>query len=367
MKQLVAKDFNTREKAERELGAREDATAALRKAAHSSDADLAKRAARILRIITLREDHRALDSLAALVKNGEIDLFVEKAVRRKRWEDLEAFWSITTTLAGKLVDLEKDKYRKTRIGEIPPPGSPGAPVLPESLHELPFWDFPRYHKLISPLHIDTRDEIIQRGGHFLIRGDKCAINELGFSLVVLTGDLRAPSIAKSGIFTNGSVEVDLIGAAVVVCDGHFTANKRIAGSLIIAREGVTCRGWIGASVVVTPGSIKVRHPVDENSSVVKEKQTPPLGFVKFFEPSRVGVEVVTAEKGARVTAAPADKPFGVAGLRAGDVVTGIDAMVVDSHESFRRALRRKIAEGGKFTLKVRRTDKSVEIPVHFKE
>ena len=102
---------------------------------------------------------------------------------------------------------------------------------------------------------------------------------------------------------------------------------------------------------------------EDNTVKVKEKEADPLCFVKFFDPSRVGVTVEAAAAGVKVTKAEEGKSFARAGLKVIDVIVGLDGKEANTPETFRRLLRTKLAEGGRRIVKVRRQGRAVEIPI----
>lgn len=87
--------------------------------------------------------------------------------------------------------------------------------------------------------------------------------------------------------------------------------------------------------------------------------------MRFFRPAQVGVEVAPAEGGVRVTRADKDMPIGRAGLRVGDVVRALDGSPTSSPDSFRKLLRRKVAQGGYGLFEVRRGGKAEEVRPNF--
>jgi S1-C subfamily serine protease len=100
---------------------------------------------------------------------------------------------------------------------------------------------------------------------------------------------------------------------------------------------------------------------------VKEHEPNPLGFVRWFDPVRVGITVEAADGGVRIKAAAAGKAFAGAGLRAGDLVTAIDREAVKSPDEFRLLLRSKLADGGKMVFAVRRAGQDLKVPVRCKD
>jgi S1-C subfamily serine protease len=77
--------------------------------------------------------------------------------------------------------------------------------------------------------------------------------------------------------------------------------------------------------------------------------------------------VDTADDGVRIKEADKAKPFALAGLRADDLVLALAGEAVKNTDAFRRQLRAKLAVGGEIVFTVRRGDKTVEVPVRYKE
>ena len=125
----------------------------------------------------------------------------------------------------------------------------------------------------------------------------------------------------------------------------------VLGAEVDDQAGVELAG----GVVQGPPKKRVR------ASRLESKVCDALGPVRFFEPSRYGIAVAPDKGGVRVKAADREKPLGKAGLRAGDLVLALDGTPADSPESFRRLLRRRVAEGGEAVFRVRRGGKEAEV------
>lgn len=353
IKQLGSEDFQVREAATRRLMSREDAAPALHKALKSTDAEVARRAAQILEVFTRRESQRLLDKLVALGKNGEIDQAVDRLVHRKEGSEEEACWQVMAELAWKLVEVGERDFRKIGI---------------KVTDEMPIRDFRRYKAAIKPQAIALQRPCIQKEGAFVIRGEEVSVeSNILYSLVASSGCVRAGWLHSSVIFSGESVEVEGIHSSVIVCDGQFRAKRILKDCFVIARDGVKCPLNVRNCLIITAGSVEVpkEAPVAENT--IKEKEATPLGFVKFFDPSQAGIKVAACDGGVRVEEVHEGKRFAQAGLKKGDVVIAIDRTEVGSPDSFRRLLRRKLAEGGEAVFKVRRSDKILEIPVPCKD
>jgi S1-C subfamily serine protease len=117
-------------------------------------------------------------------------------------------------------------------------------------------------------------------------------------------------------------------------------------------------------VVLAGGSVSYAGPAPRlRDNVVREKDTSGLGVVKFFDPARLGVEVVEGKDGVRVKKAAKDKAF-AAVLRPGDMVTAVGSARVCSVEAFRARLRAALAEGTRsIALTVRRDGKDRAVRV----
>src|SRR5262249_40923398 len=74
---------------------------ALRSAARSSDAEVARRAVEVLDFLLTRCEKRDRDRLEALIKAGEIDRAIELFGRRPRWDE-ESAWQPLFELAKRL-------------------------------------------------------------------------------------------------------------------------------------------------------------------------------------------------------------------------------------------------------------------------
>src|SRR5262249_10898994 len=101
------------------------------------------------------------------------------------------------------------------------------------------------------------------------------------------------------------------------------------------------------------------------NSIIKQNEGNPLGVIKFFDPGVLGIELGKVEGGVRVEAVRDGKPFAQAGIRKDDIVVAIDGVKVDSPETCRRLLRRRVVEDKTTTLQVQRGEKRLEVAVKF--
>jgi hypothetical protein len=376
VRELGSADFKAREAATRRLLEYEAPPPALRAAVKSGDPEVARRASRIIHEITRREENAAFAQLTEFVQNGEIDRLAELLARRLKWHDEVACWQAVAELNGKLLDLEKKQFRfrgaPGRRGffiEMPTHLCPRAPD-----RGGPFiGDFRRYAQWLRPQMVAARraDLDLKGPGHFVVRAEHIAAKGVEHGLLVSSRGTRVHSVHDSVILAGGPVEVELMSGPILVCAGDVKCCD-VFGCLLIARGDVRISGYARDCVIITAGSVQFlpnkvldgKIPRHENVEI-KEHEPNPLGFVKWFDPARVGVTVEAAAGGVRVKAAA--KSFAAAGLRAGDLLTAIDGEAVKTTDEFRLLLRTKLADGGKMVLTVRRAGQDLKIPVRCKD
>lgn len=388
--QLGSKDFKVRETAERKLLEREHATPALRAALKSRDAEVVRRAVRILGAFDLRQQKRALERLVALRTSGEVDQLIERFVAGDWDEQLEdQLWAVVVDLARDLIQREKREYHKL----------PDLYRTPDPKHsECPLGDLPGFIKLYRPDRIvaetprvtSTTESIIA-----FVRGRQVVLNTCCHASILVSssgisismGDNPEMNVVHCIVLAGDAVEMPWVTRSVIVCDGDCRIKGNMVNSLVIARGNVVVEGrYANNSVIVSGGNVVVEAGDATNSVIVsggkvrfakntsvtrcvlREDEPNPLGMVRFFDPARAGLEVDADNKtGVVVKKADADKPFGRGGLKSGDELVAIDGTAVASPEVFRRLLRRKLAEGKEAVFHVRRQGKTLDLKILCKD
>jgi hypothetical protein len=356
VRDLGSDDFKAREAAARKLLEYEAPPPALRAALKSGDPEVARRAGRIIREITRREENAALGRLTDLARRGEVDRFIELLARRPKWADEDACWQAVAELNGKLLDLPMEKYRLPNL-----PGGERKSV----------GDFRRYTRVQHSKVVAAGRADLKGGLNFVVRAEHISAKHVHLSLLVSSRGTRVHSADDSIILAGGPVEVEDMSGPLLVCAGDVKCGD-VSGCLLIARGDVRISGYAKDCVIITAGSVQflpnkvLDGKISRRQNVeIKEHEPNPLGFVKWFDPARVGVTVEPAEGGVRVKAA--GKSFAAAGLRAGDLLTAIDGEAVKSPDEFRLLLRAKLADGGKMLFTVRRAGKDLKVPVRCKD
>jgi hypothetical protein len=365
IRQLGDKRAAVRAAAARKLLEVEGAVPGLRAALKSPDPEVARRAAQILDEISRRSGRRALAQLAKHAKDGEIDRAVELLVWRPKWDDDNACWQVLTRLAAELIERGRKEFGGTAV------------LQPDRV--LPAGDFGRFVKDVRPIFLSGprvhpgKQRRIMKGDYnpnegFVLRGKDLVIDggdNVG-GLLASAGSVHAILLRSSVIYASGPVEISEVRNSLLVCDGDLRVNS-ISYSLVIARGDIHCSnsGAVGSnSLVITSGRLHLGRfaKVDKGAKVL-ERQATPLGFVKFFDPDREGIEVEAAKDGVRVKVAAEGKAFAKAGLRAGDVITAVDKEATADPEAFRRQLRSALAREEGPTLRILRAGKAVELKI----
>jgi S1-C subfamily serine protease len=114
--------------------------------------------------------------------------------------------------------------------------------------------------------------------------------------------------------------------------------------LLIARKGMISPAADYRDNKMKPGEARILN--DESLGIVASPTKRPLGLIRFFEVSDVGLTL----DGCKVTKVTG--PLAKAGVKVGDVLTHVDGVAVKDAEALRKALRRRYAilGFGAFTL-----------------
>ncbi len=346
--QLSSDDFRVREEAVRRLKEMDDALPALREAAKSGDAEVAKRARQVIEVIGQRQAKREIDRALALLKQGKTDQFVEWAVRRRDclnedcWKAALEHAQAIADAAGKASGCKFKALPKVDVAKLTPP-------------------------------VDLGDAI-QRGR---LAAESVVMEKLiQDSFLVSSGGIETkkatpPLLQRCVVFANGGITLGdkdwsgMITDSLIVCDGDL-ATTLVRNSVVLAAGNVSLGCAASDSVIVSGGT--VREGLDfpgarATNSLIQEHQRDPLNLVHFFDSTRVGIEVKASRIGLLVETVVAAQPFGRAGVRKGDRVMAVDGTTVASAQAFRRALRRRLGDANPVLLDIRREDKPLRIEV----
>ncbi|MCI0705316.1 MAG: PDZ domain-containing protein [Planctomycetia bacterium] len=422
VQQLGSEDFKEREEASRRLAALplDEPPAELLAALKSPNPEVRDRAAKIVQTIRTRSVAKRLSRGVGFAKRGEVDLFVAATATWDLKAEDTRLWAPAFEMGQKLAAKAEmdgktppevqakaqalDAAFKRVVAEAKGP-NPDIPSLRAELERLQreqlklfettrgcvlrgcpsvFGDFPAYRRGSNPRLIRTDGvhvrepfdatgeplrvvpEVIQAAGVACPRGIT--------GVIVSRGDVSAKTgIGMSLILANGNVTTgNDISSSIVICDGDVLVPGNVLTSLIIARGNIKIGGCGTQNTLLAGGSITIAKPPPfvpvpkSTENIVKENEPNALGFITFFELSRIGLEVKAADDAVKVAAIADGKPAEKAGVKVGDTILEVNGKKPLDAESLRRLLRDALAVADA-TVKLKRGDKTEMVKVALPE
>jgi hypothetical protein len=383
VRQLGNENYAEREEALRLLSVSplEDPPPALVEALRSSNPEVRLRAAEVIKIIRARadllRDKRTLGRERAFAKRGAADLFVESTATWDIPAGDERLWQPVLDIGVTLYryayeeakPFAKETHRQWHL-------TSGGAYHPTAVSTANFWIVspnPLYVKSSEPYRIpdknaDERPIFYLAGG---IRASEVTAPQMvNKNLIISGGKVQVGRVVdRSVILANGDVYVaDRVGNSIIICDGNVEIDGYFSNSVIVARGNITTKKHASASTLIAGGKVTIgdKEWVSKFGAptIIKEKERSAYGFIRFFEPEQVGVEVKTVGKEVEVAKVAVGKPFTEAGVRVGDVVLKVDGTAIADPEQFRRALRQAVVKG-EGALTIRRGEKSETVRVTF--
>jgi hypothetical protein len=403
LRDLGSDSFEQREAAKRALMNLEDEPPSLRKELESPDLEVRRSAASILETFEAKRAQRGLKKAQALAKERRVDEMVERLVLWRERIKEEQEWRAVAELAASLVEWEHRTYGNTSFLT-----QEFSSHFPQVFREKNF----------SPKDAITSIELARmwtRSRHILVQELVLGLRDVSQKhLVVLAaGNVRTPTLYGSILLANGSIRMqDGSANSIILCDEDLEVSGGIHNCLVIVRGKVVCpkNSYIADSTILSGGpvafseSVEVRNAAIVSGDSIDSLKRLTLGRrvlittsipdwpVKFFDPEFAGLRVWQVYRnngmmrdgppllaladgveiaggveanpdigaGVQIKKVRKGSPF-AGGLHESEIVTAIDKQKTLSKESFRKVLRRKLAEGGPIlTFTVRRTDKILE-------
>lgn len=363
IRRLASEDFTERDDASNQLAALplDEPPPELLRALESPNPEVRRRADEAARAIRARAEERALGRERVFARRGAIDRFVAAAMAWDVPADDERVWQavldVGTTLA------RKARYRPSMLNSR----TTMTPAI--------FWRVCRNSQLY--IRSDERflvpdknvfgEPIVARSGGIRAQ-EVVAGRAIILNLIISNGLVKSGNnISESIILSNTHVSCgDAFTTAIVVCDGDVDVVNNVHHSLIVARGNIRVGGFISHSILIAGGKVTIGKPRQRSPrerTEIQENVRRPLDFVTFFEFSQVGVEVVAADGGVRVTGLTAGQPLAKAGVRKGDLIAKVGKDVVRTPEDLRRQLRDASATKGEAVLTVHRDGQTVDLRV----
>jgi hypothetical protein len=345
VQRLSSKKYRDRDEATRLLLRRRDARASLQKARRSADPEVAKRAAWLLEELAKRSAEEAVARLRALAASGTLDGVAELLARWPTGREEVTCWAEARKLVLRLQDLNAKQG-----------GGTSLPFLTAAK--------PRPLTLVAAERVTSRLPGLPNQQAFLVRAASVDLGRFHTCAVIgCSGPVRGREFGWCAVFASGPVDIDGIGACIIVSDADVTLRQGNK-SLVIARGTVTCEGGVYKDCRFIAGkTVKLNHSTRLVDCKVTTHELNPLGFVRFFDPAILGITIEPAKTGMHVKAVAPGKPFAKAGLKAGDIVLAVNACPAKSPEEFRKLLRQSYVCDEDTVLRVDRGGKRLEVRV----
>ena len=357
IRRLGDDNYDVREEATRLLTELDEAVPALTRAAKSSDPEIARRAQAVLHILSM-QGRGTFAGWVKQARGGEIDLVTDHSIREAGRDKEPDCWQVIAELC---VALDVHQYNAA------------------GRRSLAKWDSVRINDYLSfaaerdPAFLTSANALwVGQDGRGPIFAARARAIDLGvpaiYSLFLSSDRFRAVAgshLVDSGVFSNGSIDVDNVARSIFVCDGDCVVRNCATNCLFITRGTFECRENLVDCTVIAGGNVSV-NPRNVRNTTIKPNEPKPLGFVKFFDVSRLGLTLDPSGAAVRVKEIKGDSTLSTAGLRPGDVLAAVDGKDVTSGESFRRAIRPFFATEGQTILRVRRDGRELSLPVNFR-
>ncbi len=347
VKQLASADVTQREEAEKRLIAIAlDPPPELLAAATSDDPNQRERASKVAQAMRWNVVATRLPRGQRFAEQGRVDLFVAATAVWSLKPDDDRLWEPAQDLGRRLIEKAEMK------GDRKPHNCPSS-----------FRDYATYKRLVPPRfkrldELYTRTDPQQANPPVLwyqeavqARGLVCPTGIIN-NLIVSRGSVwTEKTIQASVVFANGDVTSrGVMLSSVVVCDGNVTVtDSDIAQALVVARGNITVKGRAACATLIAGGKVTLgdpRKPKSEHHfNVIVENEPNSLGFITFFELSRVGLEVKVADGAVQVAKVEAKSESEKAGVKVGDAILDVNGKKPADGESLRRLLRDALAVG----------------------
>lgn len=386
VKDLGSESFAKREVATRALMDLEVEPPRLRRELKSADPEVRRRAAKVLEAYVPKRAKKELAKVKVLAKEGRVDEMAERLVLWRKYDTGEG-WKALVELAARLATRADFTYDKTHFRQLLKPEERGESK--ELVYDKTTFQF--VNKPLEGMNLtkEAKEKLISKNlaKHWQsvlepVRDEGIAFDQRqvhGRMMIIASGDVDISGHMGEGIIVAGrNLRLKEVAGAVVICDGECEIRNPIMQTFIVARGKVTCFRGVSCnySVVLSENFIDgVQHLRLSSSVLSSNAYANTNGFVKFFNPYDVGIsawnvldkEGKVIPDGTQIFEVREGTPF-ASRLQAKDLVTAIDETKTPTFEAFRRALRRKLAEGvSLITFTVRRADKTLGVPIVMKD
>jgi hypothetical protein len=213
---LKSDDFETRDKAAKELAKLEEVPDALREATKSTDAEVRRLAVSAVEAIKARAEEKAFKAMVADLQKVEVDRFVSKMVKDadfagdKQWEVVQ---KLTKAVTAKANEQGGKKFK------VPDPDMKSLPMQRGA----------------------TPNESAYRGQRILLNDPKATMVSVDGCVIVSAG--------PTPYFTS-------LSNSIVLVDGDFTGCTGLDNCLLIVRGNVGAITGVTNSIILATGECK---------------------------------------------------------------------------------------------------------------
>jgi hypothetical protein len=253
--QLKSDDFQTREKASRQLAELDEVPDALHRAAKDADLEVARRAKAAITLITDRAEERAFQAMLRDLHQVELDRFVRRMITDKKYAG-DKQWKIIEAVA-KAVTAEANK-------------SAGRPF------PVPDFAATKSRLLLSP---ETPERVRGNQSIILSTGATPYITAIRNSLVIVNGDFTgATGIDNSLLIVRGNVgRVTGVSNSIILATGSWDGATSMSDSFVQVNNYLIRFTRAQDSVLI---KTLIRTTGDTNSRVLNTDKGP-LQLLKF--------------------------------------------------------------------------------------
>ncbi len=321
------------QEARRQLLLLESEPPELLRATESSDPLQRERAANVLSKMAQSRADRVMNRAERYVNSGQIDLLVANSQMWTLATGEERLWMPAFELSERIAAKGKLQW---------PLGGKKA----SGVKGFVTWTDPTFVRTDEPFRPQAR---IGKGNRIpchsvgIIAPEIESPNSIYKAFLVSRGIVRTrDNISQSVVIANGDVAGYTVTNAIIIADGDITITLA-TDTILIARGKINTAAATGSHLSVGE-TIKFRYPGmspgDPNlGNTAKESETKHLGFLTFFELSRVGLEVTAKDKSLRIAKLTDGSPLRKAGVAVDDVIAKANGVFVTTAEELRRALR----------------------------
>jgi hypothetical protein len=271
---LKSDDFETRDRATKELSKLEEVPDALREATKSNDAEVRRLAESAIETIKSRAEERAFKALVADLQNVEVDAFVRRMVTDKdfagdkQWDVVQ---KVTKAVTAKSNELGGKKFK------VPDPDMKSLPLQRGAVaNEIVYG---KQRLLLN----DPKARVVSASGCVILSaGPTPRVTELSHSVVIVDGDFTGCTCLDNCLLiVRGDVgRINIITNSVILATGEFKGATACSDSFV--QVGNPHLRFTGAK-----NNVYVKTAVtdtgEDKTSRVLDTDRGPLQLLKFSE------------------------------------------------------------------------------------